>query len=351
MADKLQFGITENGVIHTSADVPLDLDTKFRMVKEAGVYDYFDKTPPADQESAYRAASEKYNLPILAGGWFYKLGRDEPLLEKNLKLGARLGSRVHNTQILMDHASEERLVTDEEVAETYLRAYDVGAKAGCMPTFEVHVNMWSEDFRRIAVVGDIVAQRGVPFRMTLDHSHVIFKIDNPREQAVFGIDEAVASGDLVLDPFKPGSVTGTWIERGYVGHTHARPVVPNNPLNVWGRHPSLDTLPSSLHPKDLTGRGIQYPFLEPKPGEYHSPWDGAKLEPWKEVMRQLFAWHARHDDSALTTVSTEMIPAADYGEGGKYSIFEHSVATARWLRLAWADAQAAAANSRTAAAE
>lgn len=345
MANTLLFGITENGITHTSADAPLDLDTKFRMVKEAGVYDYFDKTPPADQANAYRAASEKYDLPILAGGWFYKLGQDEGLLESNLRLGASLGSRVHNTQIIMDHATENRLVTDEEVAETYLRAYDVGAACGCMPTLEVHVNMWSEDFRRMAIVGDMVEARGIPFRMTLDHSHVIFKIDNPREQQVFGIDKAIASGDLVLDPYDPAGVTNIWIERGYVGHVHARAAVPNNPRNVWGKHPGLDALPSSLHPKDLTGRGIQYPFIEPKPGEWHSPWDETKLEPWKEVLRRLMAWHAASADSVLSTISTEFIPATDYGEGGKYSIFDNSVACARWLRETWDQARTKSAGN------
>lgn len=349
MADRLMFGITESGVMHTDADVPLDLDTKFRMVKEAGVYDYFDKTPPADQVNEYARCAEKYDLPVLAGGWFYALGRDEPLLEQNLRIGAALGSRVHNTQIKMDHATENRLVTDEEVAEAYLRAYDVGAKVGCMPTFEIHVNMWSEDFRRVAIVGAMVEASSIPFRITLDHSHVIFKIDNPREQAVFGIDAAIANGDLELDPSQPGNVTDLWIERGYVGHAHARPAVPNNPRNVWAAHESLDKLPSSLHPKDVTGRGIQYPFIAPRAGEYHSPWDEALLEPWKAVVRNLFAWHASHDDSALSTISTEMIPFPDYGAGAKYSIFENSVACATWLRQVWNETVVAHATPNAAA--
>ena len=46
MNRELKVGITEGGVLHTDAEPPYDLDTKFRMVKEAGVYDYFDKTPP-----------------------------------------------------------------------------------------------------------------------------------------------------------------------------------------------------------------------------------------------------------------------------------------------------------------
>ena len=140
MSKELLIGVTEGGVMHTDADPPFDLETKFRMAKESGVYDYFDKTPPADQADEYRRCSEKYDLPILAGGWYYYLGRDEQLLEDNLRLGASLGSRVHNTQIRMDHA-EGRLVTTEEVTEVYLRAHEVGEKVGCLPTFEVHVNM------------------------------------------------------------------------------------------------------------------------------------------------------------------------------------------------------------------
>ena len=128
---KLPVGITESGVIHTSGDEPFDLDTKFRMVKESGVYDYIDKTPPADQEAEYIRCSEKYDLPIRAGGWFYQLGENEDLLHDNLRLGARLGSRMHNTQINMFH-KDGHLVTNGEVADAYLRAYDVGEECGCI---------------------------------------------------------------------------------------------------------------------------------------------------------------------------------------------------------------------------
>jgi hypothetical protein len=256
------------------------------------------------------------------------------LLESNLRLGASLGSRVHNTQIRMDHA-EGRLVTDEEVAQAYLRACEIGEEVGCIPTFEVHVNMWSEDFRRVSRVGELVEARGVPFRITLDHSHVIFKIDNPREQKVFGIDEGIASGELILDPFAAGNVCAEWVDRGYVAHCHARASVPNNPRNVWGRHESFEALASSLHPQDLTGRGIQYPFMKPEPGEWHSDWSEERLEPWKEVLRNLMRHHAKGKDSPIQTISTEFIPNPDYGAGSKYSNFEHSVACARWLRETW----------------
>ncbi len=344
MAHDLLFGIQEAGVMHTDADPVPDLETRFSMVKDAGVYDYYDKTPPSDQVNAYQRCAERYDLPVLAGGWYYTLGKDEDMLAQNLRIGAALGSRVHNTQIKMDHA-DGHLVTDQEVADAYLRAYDIGAKVNCLSTFEVHVNMWSEDFRRVAKVADMVAERGIPFHMTLDHSHVIFKIDNPREQKVFGIDEAVEDGSLILDPFTSGNVCDIWIERGFVAHCHARAAAPNNPRNVRASHPDLDSLPSSLHPQDTTGRGIQYPFIEPGPGEWHAEWDEDKLEPWKEVMRHLFADRAARQTPTFDTVTTEFIPFPDYGGGAGYSIFEHSVACARWLREAW---QAASAGTEAA---
>ncbi|MGC1441650.1 MAG: xylose isomerase [Burkholderiaceae bacterium] len=345
MSKELLFGITESGVMHTDAQPLPDLETKFRMVRDAGVYDYFDKTPPAALADDYQRLSDQYEIPILAGGWFYYLGKDEPLLEENLKLGARLGSRVHNTQIRMDH-SNGHLVTDEEVAETYLWAREIGDKVGCVPTFEVHVNMWSEDFRRIAAVAELVDKRGVNFEITLDHSHVIFKIDNPREQQVFNIEQAIQKGELVLDPFAANNVCSQWIESGLVKHCHARAAVPNNPRNAWASHESLETLPSSLHPKELVGRGIQYPFIQPEPGQWHSEWHEEKLEPWKEVVRQLMHHHAHQSDEASLTISTEFIPNPDYGGGAKYSIFEHSVACARWLRNTWETTQHAPVAAR-----
>jgi hypothetical protein len=57
MNRELKIGITEQGVLHTDAEPPYDLDTKFRMVKEAGIYEYFDKTPPAGQADEYRRCS------------------------------------------------------------------------------------------------------------------------------------------------------------------------------------------------------------------------------------------------------------------------------------------------------
>ncbi len=332
MAKELLIGIAEAGIMDT---VPgeFDLDTRFRMVKEAGVFDYYDKTPPVQDLHLYKAAVQKHGVPMTAGGFYYFLGRDEPLLEWHLRVGKEFGTRAHNVQII-SHDINRQPVTDEQVIEVYLRAAEIGAQTGVVPCFEVHVNMWSEHFGRIAKVAEAVEARGVKFNMTLDHSHVIFKIDNPEAQEVQGMRADVEAGRIVLDPFKPGSICQQWIDAGYVRHAHARAAVPNGPKNIW-----------ELGGDGKPGRGIQYPFIRPKPGEWHSDWDETRLEPWKEVVRQLMRHHATHPESELATISTEFIPFPDYGGGAKYSIFEHSVACATWLRETWAQIQAETARS------
>jgi hypothetical protein len=326
MAKELPIGISGGGVLHTDAHVP-DVDAVFRMVKESGAFDYIERTPPTGQLEAFQRASATHGVPLRSGGFFYALGRDEPLLEWHLRIARELGMRVQNVQIPVRDAAGNR-VTDEQVAETYLWAAELGDKLGVTPCFEVHINMWSERFRRVANVARMVEARGVRYNMTLDHSHVIFKIDNPRELAIESLGEDLADGSVVLDPAKPGNVCDQWIDANWVAHAHARPAVPNNPENIWARHPN-----------GKFGRGVQYPFLRPAEGEWHAPWNEAALEPWKQVLRRLFAHHAANPASPLGQVTVEMIPGIDYGAGAKYSIFEHSVAVAQWLRAAWREAQ------------
>jgi hypothetical protein len=325
MKKNLPIGIQTNGIKHAHADPMPSVDTRFAMVREAGVFDYVDKTPDADQIEEFEKASEKYSLPVRCGGWYYVFGRDESLLIQNLETARRLGSRDHNTQIL-SHKDNGELVSDEEVLAFYELALEHGERLGIRPCLEVHCNMWSEDFRRVEVVGQMAESRGLPYRLTLDHSHVIFKIDNPLEQEVFDIRGDVESGKLVLDPFKEGSVCQQWIDASWVGHCHARSTVPNNPKN-------LDAVDENGH----HGRGIQYPFAQPQGNAYHSAWDGSRLEPWKEVVRQLMRHHCDQDDSPLGQISTEFIPNLDYGEGCRYSLFEQGIACATWMRQTWSD--------------
>ena len=58
--------------------------------------------------------------------------------------------------------------------------------------------MWSEDFVRIEQVANEVTRRGSPFKMTLDHSHIVFKMDNKEEQALFGLAEHIKPVALFL---------------------------------------------------------------------------------------------------------------------------------------------------------
>ena len=328
MADTLLFGIQTNGIKHRETDPMPDIDTRFRMVKEAGVFDYVDKTPDLHEIDDFAKASEKYGLPVRGSGWFYTLGNHEVLFENNLRVAQRLGSKVHNVQIETCDVNGD-MVTDQQVVDTYLWAYELGQKYNVLPCFEVHVNMWSEDFRRVAKVARMVEERGIPYCMTLDHSHVIFKIDNPEEQQVQDIRPAVESGELVLDPFQSGNVIDEWIDAGWVRHCHARAAVPNNPKNTLGRHE--DGSP---------GRGIQYPFKQPAPGEYHAEWHEEALAPWKEAMRHLLAFHAGDGEARLGQISTEFIPNPDYGMGCRYSLFEQGIACVEWMRSEWAAVRA-----------
>lgn len=323
MANALHFGVTGSSVCHHSFDEPLDADTQFGMVKESGAFDYFDKTPAEHEITEYQGAIEKHDLPMRSGGWFYALGGDEDLLRTHLRTASVLGSNAQNVQIAPNR-SDGTPLTDQDLADAYCDFYEFSRPLGVDPCFEIHVNMWSEDFRRVIPVGDLVEKRGLPFHITLDHSHVIFKIDNPEEQEIFDIRPDVESGALILDPYTPGNISEQWIERGFVRHAHARAAVPNGPKNVWA--PDANGTP---------GRGIQYPFVEPGPGEWHSEWDAEKLEPWKEVIRMLLRYHAADEKSTLQQISTEFIPFQDYGENAKYSIFEQNVACARWMRETW----------------
>ncbi|MFM0337439.1 xylose isomerase [Paraburkholderia fungorum] len=321
-AATLLIGITGNSVVHTDADT-FDLETRFRMVSEAGVFDYYERSPPPHELDLHLRMSERYKLPIRAGGFFYTLERDEPLLDWHLRIGGELGAKVQNIQLRHLDANGVP-VSNARVAAAYLHAAEVGAKVGVTPCFEVHVDMWSEHFGRVEEVARLVEREGVPFNMTLDASHVIFKIGNTGEQQVQGMLADVQAGRVRLDPFDKHSVIHRWISGNLVGHAHARPAVPNNPVNVW-----------SSGPDGRPGRGIQYPFRRPPADAWHSAWDEAALEPWKHVMRTLLAHHARAPSSRLGHISTEILPFHDYGAGSRYSLFDDSVACARWLRETW----------------
>jgi hypothetical protein len=335
MNSPLRFGCNGRGAQHVPGQ-PISVDEQFRMVKESGLFDFFDRMPQPGQESEYIRASEKYGLPMTTGLWSYTMGKDEALLRHNLMLSARTGGECHNIMLLARDA-DGILLTDDDVVQWYLLAYDLAEKANIAITFEVHIYMWSEDFRRVMRVAEKVRSHGVPFNFLLDHSHVLLKLESPDEQDIAGIREDVENGRLILDPFETGNVLDEWIARNMTLWHSVRPVAPNGPRNPWASHPD-----------GTIGRACQYPFLRPKVGEFHSPWYAYKLEPSKEVVRKVLRFHAETPNSRLRYVTTEIIDLPDYGGGAKYSLFEHTVALASWIRKTWVEIQSNAKAARSA---
>jgi hypothetical protein len=171
---------------HPVALEELPIDEQFRLVKSTNAFDFFDRIPQLENFDEYRQASQKYGLPILTGSWMYRLGEDDALISQNLKIAKDIGSVIHDFMIYTHH-SDGHVLTDEEIINCYLRTYDEGMKLGVEPSFELHIKLWSEDFRRVTPIALTVQKRGIPFNFTLDYSHVNFKIENPEEQEISGI--------------------------------------------------------------------------------------------------------------------------------------------------------------------
>lgn len=287
------------------------------------MFDYIDWLPRPEMLDECIKAAEKTGIPMLTGTWFYSLGRDEPLIEQDLRNAARAGLKMLNMMIFLK-AGDGHEVTDQEIVDAYLRIWELGQKLGVEPSFEVHVDCWSEIYPRVVKVVDAVRRTGTTFNLTVDYSHVVFKIENPAQQDVSRVREAVERGEIVLDPFEPGNLCQQWMETNSVAFAQFRPVAPNNPPNVWATN--ADGSPT---------RGIQYPFVRPAPGEWHSPWYAYKLAPCKEAIRTILRYHLTHPESPLKFVTTEMITVEDYGMNAKYSVWEHNVAAGRFVRDSW----------------
>lgn len=323
-------GCNGRGVQTSSLENPigldeLSIDAQFRLVKESEVFDYFDRLPLTGTIDSYLKAIDRYQLPVHTASWFYRLGEDDARLSQNLQICKEIGAQCHNIMTFTHHA-DGHVLSDDEIVEHYLNVYDEAMKLGVEPSFELHVNMWTENFSKVTTIARRVKARGVPFHFTLDYSHVNFKIGNPAELEISGAREAVERGTMILDPFEDGSLCDEWLAEGIVRWTQLRTVAPNQPANLW-------------HRNDDGGyaRGIQYPMVKPKEGEWHSPWQAHLLEPSKEAIRKALRYHVIHPDSPLRYITTEMINLPDYGLGAKYNLFEQNVAAAKFIRQAWAE--------------
>lgn len=334
-APELLIGCSGRGVRASSPSAPVTMDehpidTQFEMVKGAGVFDYFARLPSRGNLDQYLAAMRKHDLRVEQPTWYYMLGRDEALLRDNLLICSELGVRHHNIMTFTHHC-DGHAISNQEVVDHYLECYDVGMSRGVEPSFELHVNMWTEQFKRVAEVADAVQAHGIPFNFTMDYSHATFKIGNPAELEISGVREEVDDGRIVLDPFEKGSLCEQWLAKGIVRLVQFRPAGPNQPRNAWAKSEDGSAT-----------RGIQYPLTRPAPGEWHSPWHAYLLEPSKEALRKALAHHL-NPASRLRCVTTEMIDMPDYGMGAKYDLFEQNVEAAKFVRKTWQRAQALAA--------
>jgi hypothetical protein len=97
---------------------------------------------------SFLKARDKYAIPIPSGSWFYMLGRDEDMLTSNLLAAQQCGSEVHNIQIFTADASGGKL-SDDDIADAFVRFSDLAEKYGILASFENHINMWSEHPGRV----------------------------------------------------------------------------------------------------------------------------------------------------------------------------------------------------------
>src|SRR5690349_8225910 len=99
----------------------LPVRQQFRMVSEAGVFDYFDRLPLRANLDEYLAAIDEFALPVHSCSWFYRLGSesDMALLDDNLRICQEVGASVHNIMTFTHHADGHAL-GNSEIVDHYL---------------------------------------------------------------------------------------------------------------------------------------------------------------------------------------------------------------------------------------
>lgn len=314
------------------------LSEQFAMVASAGVFDFFDRLPMEGEVETFLELSAANTLPVTTASGVYALGESYlSALRRNMERAVRVGAKFHNMMVYNWH-DEKRWVTDEEVIRAWADAWELGQEIGIEPCFELHVNMWSEDPRRVAIVAEAADKMGIPFNLTLDYSHMLFKMGDDAELDVSGIREDVAAGRVVLDPYEAGNLVDQWLDAGLVRWFQLRSVTPSGPRNLWSKHDSSNGaagVPDDPHQRAREGqygRAILYPFTRPGPDEWHSPWEAWRLEPCKHVARKVLKHHAETPESRLAVITAEMINLTDYGDGAKFSLIGQNAAIAQFLR-------------------
>lgn len=264
--------------------------------------------------------SNRHNVAVGTLGVIFQPRIDDERGLEVVHQASALSIPVVNCQIKAPLECDEA-ASLARIGELYLNMLEE-AGGRTLPCLEPHVDMWLEQFDRVQKLADWLGARGAPLHLTIDHSHLLYRIDNAAELLGAGLD-SVEEGRRLLSPFSDESYCNAWLSQGLIAHAHARCVQINAPSNLLQARTS----------KGLPGRGIQYPISKPSDG---SEWDKKRCETWKAAVRQMIKWRAQNSDSPLHRVSCEFIPYPDYGGGARYSIFEQNVACADWLRVTMA---------------
>lgn len=325
MAADFKLGCTYNFLQPGEKWTPLQ---RFERVRDSGVFDYINWLPPDRILEDCIAASRATGIPMTTGNCSLMLGRDDASIEQVVRNAARVEMRLLNVMLNAQTAAGGE-ITDREVIDTYRRMSELGSSLGVEVSFELHVDCWTEKYKRITPVIEQARREDLDFKLTLDYSHAVFKIDNPAEQEVSGVRHDVEAGRVVLDPFEEGNLCQSWLDLGAIRFAQFRPVAPNNPRNIWARTED-----------GRVPRGIMYPFVKPGPGEWHFRWEPWRLETCKEAFRTVLRHHLTRPTSRLEFVITEMIPSEDYGLNAKFSLFDQNAACARWIRSTWSQMKA-----------
>ena len=326
---RLPVGINFDGVlIHDGIATP-HAATRFAWIRHSGVFDYIEKNiDPGEDFAPFFDLVERYGVPIRVFGGIFCAGQDEARMRWGLGTGGKLGAKVFNIQ-LYARRTDGQPITDQQVADFFLEAMEHGEPVGCLPSLEVHVDMWSEQFQRIERVAELLARSNVKLRLTLDHSHLVFKIDHPEELALSGLADAPNGARALLEPGHPTTLYSHWLREGWVTHAHARSAATGIRRNT-----------AMNRRRGLHGRAIQYPFVAPPEGGFQVQWHETQLQPWKQAVRELLGTMHAQPDITPRQISCEFIPFADYGGGSRYSIWQNNLACAQWLRSEWDSLQA-----------
>ena len=256
------------------------------------------KNPARGEDlSPYFALVERHALPIRVIGGIWCAGRDEAHVAEIVDAGARFGSTVLNCQLHARHASGHPL-SDREVADFYLRTYERGEPAGCLPSLEVHVDMWA----RISRVSHASHACRAGRRAVPDHARSFAPAVQDRQ------------------PHRTRCIGHP--RRGRRRPAVARPCIARRPLRRLDRVRLGPACACPQRDAEQSGQPVDAPRRRqarardpvsvrcPAPGTYHGAWRAEALDTWKAALRQLLhaQAHAHRRASSRSVANSSRFP-------------------------------------------